>query len=87
MGDRVKVKFLLDFDDDIKLEYNYIGFIVDVNERWRAPGVQSSYLIEYKVKDTNNKNVSSGGWYEPKDIIPYSIEEEREDKLNSILNG
>lgn len=84
MGDRVKVKFLLDFDDDIKLEYDYIGFITDVNERWRAPGVQSSYLIEYKVKCINNV---SSGWYEPKDIIPYSVEDEREEKLNNILNG
>lgn len=80
-GDRVKVKFLLEFDD-INLEYDYIGFIVDINERYVVPSIENSYKIEYKVKGSDNV---SSGWYEPKDILPYSLEDEREEKLNKIL--
>lgn len=36
----------------------------------------------YKVKGSDNV---SSGWYEPKDILPYSLEDEREEKLNKIL--
>ena len=82
-GDRVKVKFVLEFDD-IKLDFDYIGFITDINERYVIPSIESSYKIEYRVTGTDLMNK---GWYEPKDITSYSLQDEREEKLNQLFGN
>lgn len=84
-GSRVKAKFLIEFDD-IKLDFYHIGFIIDINERYVIPSIKSSYKLEYKVR-TEDKNSYIDNWVDAKDIIPYSLEEEREEKLNQLLNG
>jgi hypothetical protein len=82
-GDRVKVKFVLEIDD-IKLDFDYIGFITDINERYVIPSIESSYKIEYRVTGTDLMNK---GWYEPKDITSYSLQDEREEKLNQLFGN
>ena len=84
-GSRVKAKFLIEFDD-IKLDFYHIGFIIDINERYVIPSIKSSYKLEYRVR-IEDKNNYIDNWVEAKDIIPYSLEDEREEKLNQLLNG
>ena len=83
-GSRVKAKFLIEFDD-IKLDFYHIGFIIDINERYVIPSIKSSYKLEYRVR-TEDKNSYIDNWVDAKDIIPYSLEDEREEKLNQLLN-
>jgi hypothetical protein len=90
-GDRVKFKFILEFDD-IKLDFYNIGYITDIAEVQEYGGknktknnpstTKNSYLIKYKINNCDNFY-----WCIEEDIIPYSTEDEREEKLNSILNG
>ncbi len=90
IGDRVKTKFILELDD-IRTEFDYIGIIIDTNERYITPSIKSSYKLQYKVRRID-KNCSSDwyniitSWVDSKDVILYSLEEEREDKLNQILD-
>jgi hypothetical protein len=88
IGDRVKTKFLLEFDD-IRTEFNYIGFIVDINERYVIPSIKSSYKLEYRVKTDYKSNIDSwvDSWVDSKDVVLYTLQDEREEKLNQILNG
>ena len=75
-GDRVKVKNVI--FDDIRYDY-FIGYVTFVNERY-INGVCSSHWLEVDEilhLDIKNDDI---------DIIPYSVEDEREDKLNKILN-
>ena len=83
-GDRVKVKFVLEFDD-IKLDFDHIGFIIDINERYVIPSIESSYKLEYRVR-FKDKNTVSSRWVETKDVMLYTLEDEREEKLNQLLN-
>jgi hypothetical protein len=87
IGDRVKTKFVLEFDD-IRTEFDYIGYIVDINERYVIPSIKSSYRIEYKleyrVKTDSRSNIVS--WVDGKDVVLYTLQDEREEKLNKILN-
>ena len=83
-GDRVKVKFVLEFDD-IKLDFYHIGFIIDINERYIIPSIKSSYKLEYRVR-TKDENSYINNWVDYKDVILYSVEDEREEKLNQLLN-
>lgn len=83
-GSRVKAKFLIEFDD-IKLDFYHIGFIIDINERYVIPSIKSSYKLEYRVR-IEDKNNYIDNWVDAKDIIPYSLEDEREEKINQILN-
>ena len=85
-GDRVKFKFVLDFDDDIKLDFYHIGFIIDINERYVIPSIESSYKVEYRVR-TNDENSYIDNWVEHKDVMLHTLEDEREEKLNQLLNG
>ena len=48
-------------------------------------GVCSSHWVE--VVDINNKNFILHVDVKNDNIIPYSVEDEREEKLNKILNG
>lgn len=84
-GDRVKFKFVLEFDD-IKFNIDNIGYITDITNRDIAENnpsdIENSYLIKYKLNDLDNYC-----WCTTKDVIPYSVEDEREEKLNKILNG
>ena len=84
-GDRVKVKFVLEIDD-IKLDFYHIGFIIDINERYIIPSIKSSYKLEYRVR-TKDKNSYINNWVEHKDVMLYTLQDEREEKLNQILNG
>jgi hypothetical protein len=81
-GDRVKVKFVLEIDD-IKLDFYHIGFIIDINERYIIPSIKSSYKLEYRVR---TKNSYINNWVEHKDVMLYTLQDEREEKLNQILN-
>ena len=83
-GDRVKVKFVLELDD-IKLDFNHIGFIIDINERYIIPSIKSSYKLEYRVR-TKDKNSYINNWVEHKDVMLYTLQDEREEKLNQLLN-
>lgn len=85
IGDRVKTKFVLEFDD-IRTEFEHIGFIVDINERYIIPSIKSSYKLEYKVRKMD-KNGFITGWFDSKDVFLYTLQDEREKKLNQILNG
>jgi len=67
------------------LDFYHIGFIIDINERYVIPSIKSSYKLEYKVR-TEDKNSYIDNWVDAKDIIPYSLEDEREEKLNQLLN-
>lgn len=78
-GNRVKFKFVLEFDD-IKFNIDNIGYITDIKNN--PSDIENSYLIKYKLNDLDNYC-----WCTTKDIIPYSVEDEREEKLNKILNG
>lgn len=83
-GDRVKAKFVLEFDD-IKIDFDHIGFIIDINERYVIPSIESSYKLEYRVR-FKDKNVYINNWVEHKDVMLYTLEDEREEKLNQLLN-
>ena len=83
-GDRVKVKFLLELDD-IKLDFYHIGFIIDINERYIIPSIESSYKLEYRVR-TKDKNSYINNWVDHKDVVLYTLQDEREEKLNQLLN-
>lgn len=92
IGDRVKTKFILELDDDIKTEFDYIGIIIDINERYIIPSIKTSYNTWYNIQRID-KNCS-GDWYniitswvDSKDVILYTLQDEREEKLNQILNG
>ena len=68
------------------MDFYHIGFIIDINERYVIPSIKSSYKLEYRVR-IEDKNNYIDNWVEAKDIIPYSLEDEREEKLNQLLNG
>ena len=82
-GDRVKVKFVLELDD-IKLDFYHIGFITDINERYVIPSIESSYKLEYRVR-TKDKNSYIDNWVEHKDVVLYTLQDEREEKLNQLF--
>ena len=82
-GDRVKVKFVLELDD-INLDFYHIGFIIDINERYIIPSIKSSYKLEYRVR-TKDKNSYINNWVEHKDVMLYTLQDEREEKLNQLF--
>jgi hypothetical protein len=49
-------------------------------------GVCSSHWVEVEVVDINNKNFILHVDVKNDNIIPYSVEDEREEKLNLLLN-
>jgi hypothetical protein len=83
-GNRVKVRNIIVFDD-ITYEHDFIGYVTFVNERYMN-GVCSSHWVEVEVVDINNKNFILHVDVKNDNIIPYSVEDEREEKLNLLLN-
>lgn len=77
--------------DEIIFGERKVGIIIDINARYVVPSIEQSWKVEYLVIF----NLKTGDdiyiqptkkWLSDKDLKKWSLDEEREWKLNNILS-
>jgi hypothetical protein len=84
------IKF--DRGDDVKVtiyseipEFWYIGKVLDINARYVINSIESSWRVEYYVSFKNSKGSVLKYWFLESELKKYSLQEERESKIEQIL--
>ena len=72
-------------------EHSYKAFILDINARYIVPGISTSWKVEYRLqfKRSDDGRVILTGkriWYDESRIKEYSLQEERDNKIDQLLN-
>jgi hypothetical protein len=80
-GDEVKVTIYSEVP-----EFWYIGKILDINARYAVPSIQESWRVEYYVSFKNSKGDELKYWFLESELIKYSLQEERNSRIEQILN-
>jgi len=80
-GDEVKVTIYSEVP-----EFWYIGKILDINARYVVRSIESSWRVEYYVSFKNSKGDELKYWFLESELIKYSLQEERNSRIEQILN-
>ncbi len=80
-GDEVKVTIYSEVP-----EFWYIGKILDINARYVVHSIESSWRVEYYVSFKNSKGSELKYWFLESELIKYSLQEERNSRIEQILN-
>lgn len=81
IGDEVKVTIFSEIP-----EFWYKGKVLDVNARYVVPSIESSWKVEYYVSFINSMNDKENKWVSESQLMKYSLQEERNSRINQILN-
>ena len=80
-GDEVKVTIYSEVP-----EFWYIGKILDINARYAVPSIEESWRVEYYVSFINSMNDKVTEWFSESQLMKYSLQEERNLRIEQILN-
>jgi hypothetical protein len=80
-GDEVKVTIYSEVP-----EFWYIGKVLDINARYVVHSIESSWRVEYYVSFNNSKGSELKYWFLESELIKYSLQEERNSRIEQILN-
>ena len=80
-GDEVKVTIYSEVP-----EFWYIGKVLDINARYVVHSIESSWRVEYYVSFKNSKGSELKYWFLESELIKYSLQEERNSRIEQILN-
>ena len=80
-GDEVKVTIYSEIP-----EFWYKGKILDINARYVIPSIESSWKVEYYVSFKNNMNDIVTEWFSESQLMKYSLQEERNSRIEQLLN-
>lgn len=80
-GDEVKVTIYSEIP-----EFWYVGEVLDINARYVIPSIESSWKVEYYVSFKNSKGSVLKYWFLESELRKYSLQEERNSRINQILN-
>jgi len=80
-GDEVKVTIYSEVS-----EFWYIGRVLDINARYAVPSIEESWRVEYYVSFKNSKGSEFKYWFLESELIKYSLQEERNSRIEQILN-
>jgi heat shock protein HspQ len=81
IGDEVKVTIFSEIP-----EFWYKGKVLDVNARYVVPSIESSWKVEYYVVFINRMNDKVTEWFSELQLMKYSLQEERNSRIEQILN-
>jgi hypothetical protein len=81
IGDEVKVTIFSEIP-----EFWYKGKVLDVNARYVVPSIESSWKVEYYVSFINSMNDKENKWVSESQLMKYSLQEERNLRIEQILN-
>ena len=80
-GDEVKVTIYSEVP-----EFWYIGKVLDINDRYVLPSIESSWKVEYYVAFKNSKGSELRYWFLESELRKYSLQEERNSRIDQLLN-
>jgi len=80
-GDEVKVTIYSEIP-----EFWYVGEVLDINARYVIPSIKSSWQVEYYVVFINSMNDKVTEWFSESQLMKYSLQEERNSRIEQILN-
>ena len=80
-GDEVKVTIYSEVP-----EFWYKGKVLDINARYVIPSIESSWKVEYYVSFHNSKDDELRYWFLESELRKYSLQEERNSRIEQILN-
>jgi hypothetical protein len=80
-GEEVKVTIYSEIP-----EFWYVGTVLDINARYIVPSIESSWKVEYYVSFRNSKGSELKYWFLESELIKYSLQEERNSRIEQILN-
>lgn len=85
------IKF--DRGDDVKVtiyseipEFWYIGKVLEIDARYVISSIEESWKVEYYVSFKNSKGSELKYWFLESELIKYSLQEERNSRIEQILN-
>jgi len=79
-GDEVKVTIYSEIP-----EFWYIGKVLDINARYVVTSIESSWRVEYYVSFRNSKGSELKYWFLESELIKYSLQQERNSRIEQIL--
>ena len=80
-GDEVKVTIYSEIP-----EFWYKGKVLDINSRYVVPSIEESWRVEYYVSFINSKGIELKYWFLESELRKYSLQEERNSRIEQILN-
>jgi hypothetical protein len=80
-GDEVKVTIYSEIP-----EFWYVGTILDINARYVIGSIEESWTVEYYVVFINRMNDKVTEWFSESQLMKYSLQEERNSRIEQILN-
>ena len=80
-GDEVKVTIFSEIP-----EFWYVGTILDINARYVIGSIEESWRVEYHVSFINSMNDKVTEWFLESQLMKYSLQEERNSRIEQILN-
>ena len=80
-GEEVKVTIYSEIP-----EFWYVGTVLDINARYIVPSIESSWKVEYYVSFKNKNGDELRYWFLESDLRKYSLQEERNSRIEKILN-
>jgi hypothetical protein len=80
-GDEVKVTIYSEVP-----EFWYIGKVLEIDARYVISSIEESWRVEYYVSFKNSKGSELKYWFLESELIKYSLQEERNSRIEQILN-
>jgi hypothetical protein len=80
-GDEVKVTIYSEVP-----EFWYIGKVLEIDARYVISSIEESWKVEYYVSFKNSKGSELKYWFLESELIKYSLQEERNSRIEQILN-
>jgi hypothetical protein len=80
-GDEVKVTVFSEIP-----EFWYKGKVLDINARYVISSIEESWTVEYYVVFINSMNDKVTEWFSESQLMKYSLQEERNSRIEQILN-
>jgi hypothetical protein len=80
-GDEVKVTIYSEIP-----EFWYIGKVLEIDARYVISSIEESWKVEYYVSFKNSKGSELKYWFLESELIKYSLQEERNSRIEQILN-
>jgi len=80
-GDEVKVTIYSEIP-----EFWYVGQVLEINARYVIDSIEESWRVEYYVSFKNSKGSDIKHWYLESELRKYSLQEERNSRIDQILN-
>lgn len=80
-GDEVKVTIYSEIP-----EFWYVGTVLDINARYVVDSIEESWRVEYYVSFKNSKGSELRYWFLESELRKYSLQEERNSRIDQILN-